>query len=92
MTVHRLLVLLLRGPSFDYPESYCVCIFVGLFVLLQIMGHDRLKTHVTGVIAHGPHDQKFTFLDKAEFPHDSNMTMNVVLKVLWHLSSKVNLF
>lgn len=44
----------------------------------------KLPTHITGVIAHGR--GQHVFIDVNEYPHDSNMTMNVILQV----SFKIN--
>ena len=45
----------------------------------------RLRTHVTGVIAHtrAPHVKNaFVFVDTLQFPHDSNLTLTLLLKSL----------
>ncbi|XP_052212296.1 uncharacterized protein LOC127831367 [Dreissena polymorpha] len=42
---------------------------------------DLLKTHVTGVINH-EHGGFHTFIDLNEYPHDPNLTINVLLKML----------
>ncbi|XP_030834677.1 uncharacterized protein LOC115921382 [Strongylocentrotus purpuratus] len=46
---------------------------------------DLLKTHVTGVLLHGQ-QESLTFVDICEHKHDSNMTINVLLKTLAHVS------
>ncbi len=40
----------------------------------------RLRTHLTGVILHGI--ESFAFFDVFEFPNDSNLTCNILLKIL----------
>jgi hypothetical protein len=42
---------------------------------------DLLKTHITGVISHG-HGGFHTFTDFNQFPHDPNLTINIILKML----------
>ncbi|XP_071958009.1 uncharacterized protein [Antedon mediterranea] len=40
----------------------------------------KLATHVTGVLVHGRHGH--CFIDLKQFPHDSNLTCNIILTVL----------
>ena len=40
----------------------------------------KIPTHVTGVIVHGR--GAHTFVDMNEVPHDSNLTINMILQVL----------
>ncbi|XP_053405149.1 uncharacterized protein LOC128558899 [Mercenaria mercenaria] len=47
----------------------------------NIKGTDLLKTHITGVINHG-HGGFHTYVDLNEYPHDPNLTINVLLKML----------
>jgi len=48
---------------------------------------EMLKTHLTGVIAHG--QKKFyAFLDLCQYKHDSNMSINILLKVLQKISQE----
>ncbi|XP_060583861.1 uncharacterized protein LOC132740023 [Ruditapes philippinarum] len=49
---------------------------------------DLLKTHITGVISHG-HGGFHTFTDFNQFPHDPNLTITVILKMLLN-TAKVN--
>ncbi|XP_071125906.1 uncharacterized protein [Mytilus edulis] len=44
-----------------------------------------MKTHVTGAINHGTH-QKFVFTDIYQYKHDSNLTLNILMKLLWKAS------
>ncbi|VDI31378.1 Hypothetical predicted protein [Mytilus galloprovincialis] len=44
-----------------------------------------MKTHVTGAINHGTH-QKFVFTDIYQYKHDSNLTLNILMKLLWEAS------
>lgn len=39
---------------------------------------DQLKVHISGVIAHGQ-NEFLTFLDIGQFPHDFNLTNNIIL-------------
>ncbi|CAG2225095.1 unnamed protein product [Mytilus edulis] len=48
-----------------------------------------MKTHVTGAINHGTH-QKFVFTVIYQYKHDSNLTLNILMKLLWE-ASKVNI-
>ncbi|XP_061193023.1 uncharacterized protein LOC133201246 [Saccostrea echinata] len=45
---------------------------------------DQLKTHISGVIAHGQ-NEFFTFLDIGQYPHDSNLTINIILQILFKI-------
>lgn len=45
----------------------------------------RLRTHVTGILVHtrAPHGKHaFAFIDTLQFPHDSNLTLTLLLKTL----------
>lgn len=45
----------------------------------------RLRTHITGVILHtkAPSGKlTYCFIDFVQFPHDSNLTLTVIIKVL----------
>ena len=44
-----------------------------------------LQTHITGVISHG-HDRFLTYVDICQYQHGSNLSINVILKTLLHLS------
>ncbi|CAC5375163.1 unnamed protein product [Mytilus coruscus] len=46
---------------------------------------DKVSSHITGVIAHGQNRFK-TFLDLCQYPHDSNLTLNILLFVLEEIS------
>lgn len=39
-----------------------------------------LQTHITGALVHGR--QMFAFLDLMQYPHDSNLTLNCLLRAL----------
>ncbi|CAH3184920.1 unnamed protein product [Porites lobata] len=39
-----------------------------------------LRTHVTGAISHG-NGRVFSFIDLMRWPHDSNLTLNVLLRI-----------
>ena len=53
--------------------------------LQAINPSDLLGTHITGVISHGQ-DLFWTYLDINQYPHDSNLNINVLLRVLAKLS------
>ena len=45
----------------------------------------RLRTHITGVLVHtkSPHGKiAYTFVDLLQYPHGSNLTITIILKVL----------
>ena len=42
----------------------------------------RLRTHVTGVILHSSRKNIYTYIDLLQFPHDSNLTITVIVKSL----------
>ncbi|XP_078695058.1 uncharacterized protein LOC144923998 [Branchiostoma floridae x Branchiostoma belcheri] len=48
---------------------------------------DLMKVHVSGIISHG-HGIKATFTDVFEYNHDSNLTINLLLKMLYRLSKQ----
>ncbi|XP_074662021.1 uncharacterized protein LOC141914665 [Tubulanus polymorphus] len=48
----------------------------------EFSSNELLKTHVTGVICHAM-QRRYCYLDVLQYPHDSNMVMNVLLKTLW---------
>ncbi|XP_061164113.1 uncharacterized protein LOC133195610 [Saccostrea echinata] len=45
----------------------------------------QLNVHVTGVLSHGL-NRKYLFTDLHQYKHDSNLTLNVLMKVLWNHS------
>ncbi|KAJ7381365.1 Exocyst complex component 1 [Desmophyllum pertusum] len=55
----------------------------GQEVLTRSMGASawRLKTHVTGVLTNY-RSSAYAFIDLCEWPHDSNLTINVILQTL----------
>ena len=54
-----------------------------------LAGAYRLETHITGVRAHG--HCTFMLIDSGEFPHDSNLTIEALLRVFRHLKVLTNL-
>ena len=60
-----------------------------VFILQDLASTIPMKTHVTGAINHGTH-QKFVFTDIYQYKHDSNLTLNILMKLLWE-ASKVNI-
>jgi hypothetical protein len=45
----------------------------------------RLKTHLTGILNHGR--EVIGFLDLMQWPHDSNLTINIILRVLQRMNT-----
>ena len=45
----------------------------------------RLKTHLTGVLNHGR--EAIGYFDQMQWPHDSNLTINVILHVILRMES-----
>ncbi|XP_066304363.1 uncharacterized protein [Branchiostoma lanceolatum] len=60
-------------------------ILVMHFLPQEITTADLMKVHVSGVISHG-HGLRCTYVDFFEYPHDSNLTLNLLLKILRRLS------
>lgn len=45
----------------------------------------KLRTHITGVLLHtkSPHGKiAYAFVDLLQYPHDSNLTISILLKVI----------
>lgn len=69
------------------PVNLTYCVYNVSFTFKNISAFqslnvaDLLKTHITGVISHGHGDMR-SFIDLNQFPHDPNLTMNIILKVL----------
>lgn len=73
--------------------QYATVHFFSLLLLLleslqAVNAADQLKTHISGVIAHGQNDF-YTFLDVGQYPHDSNLTINIIIMVLFRLKDKM---
>ena len=51
-----------------------------LHVMKVFSGAWKLKTHLTGVLNHGR--EALGYFDLHQWPHDSNLTINVLLRVL----------
>ena len=49
---------------------------------------DLLKTHVTGVLLHGQ-QESLTFVDICQYSHDSNLTINILMRTLAYVSKVV---
>ena len=49
------------------------------------------KTHITGVLSHAL-KQSLQFIDCHEWPHDSNLTLNILLRSLVEFSEVFLLF
>lgn len=54
-----------------------------------IAGSYRLETHVTGVRAHG--HCTMMFIDCGQFSHDTNLTVEILLRLFHHLRVCVNI-
>ena len=52
-----------------------------LFFFQIVNPIDMLKTHITGVIDHG-HNHFQTYVDVGQYPHDPNLTINIILRAL----------
>ncbi|XP_053407037.1 uncharacterized protein LOC123566018 [Mercenaria mercenaria] len=86
-----------RQASKQYPDEFLSLIIDGMdqsktdlphFVGRQAKSINpaaMLKTHITGVISHG-HGMFASFLDILQYPHDPNLTINVILSVLQKIS------
>ena len=51
------------------------------FMLQNLHAVDLLHTHATGVLSHG-HGGFHAYVDINEYPHDPNLTINIILKEL----------
>ncbi|CAG2199514.1 unnamed protein product [Mytilus edulis] len=90
-----------RTISRRRPDRYLSLIIVGMDNTKTSLPHfkDRkgkdlvltipMKTQVTGAINHDTH-QKFIFTDIYHYKHDSNLTLNILMKLLWE-ASKIQL-
>eukprot|EP00058_Branchiostoma_floridae_P020703 XP_002606193.1 hypothetical protein BRAFLDRAFT_92067 [Branchiostoma floridae] len=77
--------------SLDDPSAYLSIIIDGMDQNKTAIPHFvqktkesekwKLKTHVTGVLVHGL-GQAFAYIDNLRWPHDSNLTCNVLLATL----------
>lgn len=60
-----------------------------MFLTFKVDGSAwKLKTHVTGVLADN-HSMAAVFVDCCEWPHDSNLTINIILHVLLWVQKSV---
>ena len=58
----------------------------------SVQGLQQLRTHISGALVHtrSPHGKiAYAFIDMLQFPHDSNLTIQVVLNVLMELKDKL---
>lgn len=67
-------------------EMLVPLIFKHIFFSQAVNPADQLKTHISGVIAHGQ-NEFITFLDIGQFPHDSNLTINIILQTLFKINN-----
>ncbi|XP_074653607.1 uncharacterized protein LOC141907763 [Tubulanus polymorphus] len=67
-----------------YQNKTCIPHFVGPRSK-EMSAAEVLKTHVTGVISHG-HNFRKCYVDVLQYKHDSNLTINILVKTLWKLS------
>ena len=51
----------------------------------NVLTQATFNRHISGVISHG-HRKHMTYVDVLEYPHDSNLSMNIILKVLYTLA------
>ena len=57
-----------------------------------ITPNDKMGTHITGVLSHAhppPDGNFFKYLDINEYPHDSNLTINCLLRTLYSITLEV---
>ncbi|VDI06880.1 Hypothetical predicted protein [Mytilus galloprovincialis] len=47
---------------------------------------NQLTTHITGILAHGQ-QAFFSFLDWCQYPHDSNLKMNLLLGIIYEIAA-----
>ena len=85
-----------REKSRSSPEKYLTLIIDGMdqaktnlpntkLIAKSTSGLWRLRTHVTGVLLHtrAPYGKiAFSFVDILQWPHDSNLTMTLLMNVL----------
>ncbi|XP_030848478.1 uncharacterized protein LOC115927151 [Strongylocentrotus purpuratus] len=64
----------------DGMDQHCTAI-PQLHPAPKALSHtDQLNTHITGAIVHGR--GQHTYIDVKEYPHDSNLTINIILSIL----------
>lgn len=69
-----------REKAWSTPDRFMTLIIDGMDQAIW-----RLCTHITGVLVHtkSPHGKiAYAFVDLLEYPHDSNLTITIILKVL----------
>ncbi|CAH1248680.1 Hypp8349 [Branchiostoma lanceolatum] len=86
-----------REVSRKEPDKYLSLIVDGMDQAKTFLPHfvgdkskdlttvDQMKVHVSGIMSHG-HGLRSTYIDFFEYPHDSNLTLNLLLKLLRRLS------
>lgn len=68
--------------TFYVAGNTLMLFYIYSYIFVQIVNAaDLLKTHVTGVINHG-HGGFRSFIDINEYPHDPNLTINMILETL----------
>lgn len=72
----------------QYATVHLFSFLLLLESLQAVNAADQLKTHISGVIAHGQ-NEFYTFLDVGQYPHDSNLTINIIIMVLFRLKDKM---
>lgn len=85
-----------REESRSTPQKSCTIIIDGMDQAKTNIPHTKLlaksmsniwklRTHITGVLVHtkSPHGKlAYAFVDILQFPHDSNLTINILVRVL----------
>ncbi|XP_019616724.1 PREDICTED: uncharacterized protein LOC109464227 [Branchiostoma belcheri] len=87
-----------REAARQEPDKYLSLIIDGMDQAKTYLPHfvgdkskdlttaDLMKVHVSGIISHG-HGLRATYVDFFEYSHDSNLTLNLLLKLLAKLST-----
>lgn len=70
-------------------EMLVPLIFKHIFFSHAVNPADQLKTHISGVIAHCQ-SEFLTCFDIGQFPHDSNLTINIILQTLFKKNNMIN--
>eukprot|EP00058_Branchiostoma_floridae_P005491 XP_002590979.1 hypothetical protein BRAFLDRAFT_69470 [Branchiostoma floridae] len=88
-----------REAARQEPDKYLSIIIDGMDQAKTYLPHfvgdkskdlstaDQMKVHVSGIISHG-HGLRSTYVDFFEYSHDSNLTLNLLLKLLGKLSTR----
>ena len=81
-----------RCGTMEYNNAIGVNTYVFMYTFLSYQGLWRLRTHLTGAIIHTGNyqhgKQVYAFVDTLQWPHDSNLAINVLEEVLSRLETK----